>query len=182
MSIQHQSAASLSVELSLPFEFERLSGLPADQLLHQWNINNEKTLHAVNVMEDVLPLDSDLHHSSPDAARLEIKLDVLTNLLGRMLAQNAQLPDSQVVQLSCQQIEAAALDQCVVGEVLKIELYPSLDYPMPLILVADIAVTQDESASLVAEFQSMSDTVIDALEKYIFRQHRRAIALLRHPD
>ncbi|MBL4762523.1 MAG: PilZ domain-containing protein [Gammaproteobacteria bacterium] len=182
MSAQHQSATSLMVELSLPFEIEVLSELPADQLLNQWNIHNEKTLHAINVMEDVLPIDSDLHHTSPDTARLEIKLDLLTNLLGRMLAQNAQFPEAQTVQLSRQQIEASAFDQYIVGDVLKIELYPSFDYPLPLTLVANIAVTENDNASLVAEFLSMGDSVVDALEKYIFRHHRRAIALLRHSN
>ena len=75
------SASSLSIELNLPLHVEVLSVLPGDEVLNRWRVDNEKTMHAINVMEDILPTDSDLLQISPDAARLEIKLDLLTNLL-----------------------------------------------------------------------------------------------------
>ena len=68
---------------------------------------------------------------------------------------------------------------------LQLELYCNLSYPRPLILpaqVVDSSPLPDSGWHIQARFHTPSPALQEALERYIFLQHRRAIASQRrHP-
>lgn len=106
--------------------------------------------------------------------RLEAKLDLVLDLLGHLLRRDTVLPVPSPVRLSASALEWTGSDLPDTGTSIVLEVYLDERYPRPLRLFAQVAaVTQDRC---LARFSLSDDVMRDALEKFIFRHHRRSIA------
>jgi hypothetical protein len=136
----------------------------------------ESTLEEVRISEAVNKEESAaLVH---ELQRLEYKLNVLLRLTADLVAQARQLAAPQRVRLSARALEWFDAPALARGDQGVLHLYINRTLPQPLKLpcVAVGERTQDGARVVQLEFKSLSEAVVDMLEKLIFRHHRRHVA------
>lgn len=137
-----------------------------------------------DVLRIITALDEHALAGHPDEAehgqelmRLEAKLDLILDLLGQVLQRDTVMPACTAVRLSASGIEWAGTALPKAGEQVDIEVFLDERYPRPLRLSAEvIGVVHSQCHARLAIGDS---EVRDALEKFIFRHHRRSIAQRR---
>lgn len=121
--------------------------------------------------------------SSPHAAdmmRLEVKVNLLLDLVGQLLAAQLPRPAPAMVRFNA----AGALWKPAVaprvGQQGLLEIWLRDSLPQPLALIANITqVTTD--GNVKASFLPPGEATADLLEKLAFRRHRRQVAGVRQP-
>jgi hypothetical protein len=111
-------------------------------------------------------------------ARLDFKLNLILDLVGYLIVRQQLIPEVRPLTLTPDTIrwlDSTAPNQ---NALLCIELYCSLHYPRPLALYGRVTEVTPQSGgwSVTAEFEGLGEAVRDALERFIFVQHRRAIS------
>jgi hypothetical protein len=181
MSDSTSSGLGVVLEEALPVSWRPLEApVSPDEQLRLAAHNNE-------ILQVVLALDE--HHVewgeeqaelAAELQRLEFKLNLVMEMLAQVLAQHLRLPPRAAVRLAVDHIEWADTRAPVPGSLVQVELYLCARYPRALILPA--MAERAPPGQACARFQPMDHAMQEALEKIIFRQHRRRIASARrHP-
>lgn len=110
---------------------------------------------------------------SREYQRLELKLDLLIELLSRHLHEH--LPPPSVLTLSAEGVAAPA--HLLAKECARIALYPSARIPQSVVLELDRLQCSGEWCA--ARWATEDETLRDALSRWVFRLHRRALARAR---
>ena len=143
------------------------------------NLGNEQTLRLLAAVEEFYPEGADEHSHNHEYARLELKLNLLLELVSELLTSQRALPPSRSLRLNAHALEweQSGAPPAPGARVLA-ELFLSLDVPRPVRLVVQVQQVraQGEAALVTALVEQLSEPVIDLLEKFIFRRHRRSIA------
>ncbi len=174
------TAVGLAYHDSMPLGFRPLAALPdAAELLR---INNEN--------QQILVLDASLEERHPvdpkdddaimrhELERLESKLNVIMQLLSRLLARENIVPADRKVRLAPDGIawdHDVALTLESVG-VAALHINRSLPYPLELVGRVVGCQQTDGIYRVAFAFEGVAANVIELLEKMIFRHHRRAVA------
>jgi len=169
----------LSCEASLPADFSPDAG--RGRLAHAQSL-----LRAVAMIEDMGAHERPHEHDElpPFNQRMEAKLDLNLLLLGRVLEQTTPALPVRGVRWSLrgarlQHLEGDEPHPAPGSEgVLRIQLCDWLPEPLQLparVLAAD-------AAHLWLRFPAFTSALSDALERHLFRQHRRQIARVRMGD
>ncbi len=119
--------------------------------------------------------------SGADLHRLEAKVDLLLQLeLERQLA-GAPLPEAVPVCLSAGELAWVAAAVPVAGEEVEVALHLAPGQLPPLRLRGrGVAATAAGEAREATVRLDMAPALAEALERFVFRQHRRAVARRRH--
>ena len=158
---------------------------PVDEVLAEAAcVRAEACLRAIAIIEDTGGEEDDTVQS-PALRRIEARLELVMALLGSRLQQGQADP---AVALRWSALGACLPVREAVAEgstgLFRIQATPWL--PEPLELPATVAACQPQEngkALLWLRFGPLSGTAISALERHLFRQHRRAIAERRaHRD
>jgi hypothetical protein len=113
--------------------------------------------------------------------RLEYKLNILLRLTAELALREQAMPPLQRIRLAAHGMELFGEGLSVgAGGVVRLYINPSV--PQPLILPSVVVgeSTRDSQPVTQLQFAGVSGPVADALEKLIFRHHRRLIAGTRH--
>ncbi len=168
----------------LPMDWEVLAALPSEGEQHRHHRANEELLHNLLLRDEAISQESDeaeVVSGHEQFKRLETRLDLLLSLITEMMTNNSHLPTQHAVTLGAHGLCVQIVDNVIVsledGTLLKIRLYPDPHFPRPLILYAQLVDVQAQSFTV--NFCPLEERLQDQLDKYIFRQHRRAIALAR---
>ena len=173
-------------EDALPLEFRpgplpqaaSLAGLNADNfqlLIADASLDEARVPSSESKADDDSTIAEDLH-------RLEHKVNVLIQLVAKLVAKDQQLPATQPWRLYSGGIEWRAAGPAIAaadtGQVL---LYVSRQFPQPLRLPGRIVPSRrDDSGEWVRfAFAGLSVSVTEGIERLIFRHHRRAVAGVR---
>ncbi len=168
--------------------YERLpfSWLGADlgdlNVLDQANHESARTLQALAVYEEApREISSETtHHANPEILHLQIKVDVLLSLMGRLVADNAGAPARHSLVLRGQSVEWSGADESKAkpGDTGYALIYPNPMLPLCLRLPARIVGSVERSGArwLQTRFENLSPAVAAGLEKMVFRRHRRQVA------
>jgi len=173
-------------EDALPIEFHpgplpqaaTLAGLNADNfqlLIADASLDEARVPSSESKSDDDSTIAEDLH-------RLEHKVNVLIQLVAKLVAKDQLLPATQPWRLYSGGIEwhaaAATFAPADTGQVL---LYVSRQFPQPLRLPGLIVPgRRDETGEWVRfRFAGLSVSVTEGIERLIFRHHRRAVAGVR---
>ena len=169
-------AGSLSHSEALAVVWQATAALPDGLELADLNRRAVALLGLLGSLDEPAPQPEDDPQLAAQLQRLDQKLDLLLSLVGEWLARELTLPAPQPVRLGVRGVLWQTALQPGPGRV-SLYLQPAL--PVALQLPAQLHTLPDGQA--LAEFQGLDPQLTDALERHIFRQHRRAVALARRP-
>jgi len=172
----------LSYEDTLPLAFEARAELPHGPVLAGLNAENLEVLVA-DASLDEKPRAGDKygdedHSLAEDLQRVESKLNVLIQLVTRLLRHDAKVPPPRSWRLYATGLEwAAGADAPEPGYGL-VSLYVSRHLPQPIVLPGRVTAVQDDAHGrwVHFRFEGLAPQVEDVLARLIFRHHRRAVA------
>jgi len=177
---------NISFNDSLPVSWEVLVEPLSEGEQHRYNRANEELLQSL-LLRDEAPQDAeetDADSGHEHFKRLEARLDLLLSLVTELMTADGKRPSCKTVALSARglhvQIPAESAISFKKEALLKIQLYLDPQFPRPLTLCAQIVDTQPQSFTV--SFSPLEERLQDLLDKYVFRQHRRAIALARRSE
>jgi len=156
--------------------------------LDQANHETARALQALAVYEDTPrePIGEGGHHASPELLNLQVKVDVLLSLVGRLIADQAGQPPRHSMILRAQSIEWQGPDQAGTrpGETGFAMVYANPVVPLPLRLPGRVVGSVERAGShwLQTRFEHLSPLVAAGLEKMLFRRHRRQVAFSKGTD
>lgn len=173
----------LAVQDVLPLLWRVLPS-PTDQdTAAGYSERNARVLHTREALDQLGPVEKP-DENSPNAAdlmRLELKINLLLDLVGQILAANRPRPAAVPVRFNAQGAvwrSAAPLPEAGGQGIAEIYLHDCL--AEPLRLPGRVSnVTPDGHVKV--RFAPVGETVADLLEKLAFRRHRRQIAGSRQP-
>lgn len=160
-----------------------LPGAPGDAALASLNARGEALLQALAVVEDGVrneepeqPADHALH-------RIEAKLDLLTALVAGLCASHDDDP-VQPLQWSARGASLPIAAPAAVGSSGRFRIRPTDLLPSALVLPATVLACDtgaDGQTLAWLRFGPLSPALQAALERHLFRVHRRAVAESRRP-
>ena len=181
MSPQANEFEGISLYERLPFAW-----LPAElgdmNELDHANHETARALQALAVFEEMPrePASDASHHANPEILHLQVKVDVLLSLMGRLIAGQAGFPPRHSIVLRGQSVEWAGPDQSKAkpGDTGYAVLYPNTSLPLTLRLPSRVVGSVERSGTrwLQTRFEHLSPGVAASLEKMVFRRHRRQVA------
>jgi hypothetical protein len=180
----------LIFEDSLPMAW--LPGaLPKDSTLTRLNADNWQLLGSEASLDD-MRVNEALKDESPalvhELQRLEFKLNVLLRLASELARQNSALPPPRQLKLSSRGAIWLGEGAPSVGDTGVLDLYINSTLPQPLKLPSTVIAAgpgpdaapgpgnTNSAGGARLQFSGLSEQVVDLIEKFIFRQHRRMIA------
>jgi len=177
---------SLACEEVRPAVF--LSGATHAQAARQAGLRAEALLHALAVVEDSARNDEPEHPSDHALHRLEAKLDLLTALVASQ-ARGDDADPAVPLRWSACGASLAAPASVEPGSTGQLRLQPADWLPTPLLLPCSVLACEPDSATgsasaafrLWLRFDQLSPALTGALERHLFRVHRRAVAESRRP-
>lgn len=172
--------AGLVWEDRLPWRWIPLQTAPEDALLARVDAANEALLRTLTVMEETgrTPEEPAAETPAQELLRLERKLDILLDLVAELLRRDLELPEPQPLRLTAEGAELPRPVQAPAEGWGVLELFPSAHLPRALSLYATV-VSDAPPGRLRVRFQGLGMGAREALERHIFRRHRRAVARAR---
>ncbi len=149
--------------------------------LARLNADNHQLLGAVYSLEETRTHET-LKEESPalmlELQRLEFKLNILLRLTAEISLRNSALPTPRKVRLSSRGLEWHGTGAPAVGTTGVLQLYINAAVPQPLQLTCIAASERqvDSQRAVQLQFRGMSELVVELIDKFIFRHHRRMIA------
>ncbi|HTQ36799.1 MAG TPA: PilZ domain-containing protein [Steroidobacteraceae bacterium] len=117
---------------------------------------------------------------SADLLRLEVKVNLLLDLMGQVLAAQVPRPAPAMLRFNAQGAQWKTLDPPRVGAQGMLEVWLRDCLPQPLGLIANIASVAADGM-VKATLTPPGEAVADLIEKLAFRRHRRHVAGVRQP-
>jgi len=148
--------------------------------LARLNAENQQLLAADSTLDEVRVHDA-LKDESPalvhELQRLDYKLNILLRLTAELAMRQSGLPQARMVRFSSRGLEWVGDDAPQPGStgVLMLYVNPSLPQPLKLPAMVSDASHNDVRAARL-QFTGLSESVVELIEKMIFRHHRRRVA------
>lgn len=178
--------SSIIYEDRLPLKVERYAGEPENGELLRIGQQNEEVLRMVMSLDDVASTNkNDDSERNSDVQRLEFKVNLILDMLGELYSQNSNLPESTPIKLGAYAASwmiAETESPPALNDYVALNIYLTRRYPRPLVLFAQVVnVSECETGEkwVDVDLLSMPPQTLDALERFVFRQHRRFVAFSR---
>lgn len=172
---------ALACEGLLPLGWEVRAELPSESRFAALNGANEALVRSCDGLEEPRRKLDDVNELGQELQRLDAKLDLILELLAEWL-QAPTLPPAVQVRFNAVGLCWEAEDLPEPGSLLRLELHLCSRIPRPVILygrVVRVHPVNGGGARAVIEFVGVSEGLADALERMVFRRHRREVAQLR---
>lgn len=165
---------------------------------------NERLLRQLAILEQQGSEVIEEHGAGQELQRIEAKINLLLDLAGDLLARQSGLRPAVAVRISARSVqwpvagaapaptmpipaagmheaatptaEAPTTGALATGALGEVHLWLRPDLPRPLCLPARIVAVGDW---IEAEYCGLGESLLDSLEKTIFRYHRRQVAMTR---
>lgn len=173
-------------QATLPFRCLLVESSPSPEVLSQISCNNIELLNVLGFIEEPrLDLTEDVSEYGKQLSRLDSKVSFLITLLSGVLAERLALPDTGLLKISSKTIQLCSVqDLPADGQAVKVEIFISPIVPSPLVLFGTIksipAETQGAECCYEVCLSPLADNLKVALDKMIFRHHRRQVAAQRN--
>jgi hypothetical protein len=172
----------LAYEDLLPVAFRPLAK-PLDlQAVTALTDRNLRILQVCAVLEEHGAVDKK-DESSPHAAdimRLEVKVNLLLDLVGQLMAAQLPRPAPTLVRFNAQGALWKSGEPLRAGQQGLLEIWLRDSLPRPLTLPANVTQVAPDG-HVKATFVPPGEATADLLEKLAFRRHRRQVAGVRQP-
>jgi len=166
----------------LPLSWQEANAPLGDLQLAYLNESNESVLRVISLLEEHRPEGVDEHGGiSAELVRLDNKINMLLDLVNRLLQFHINLPPAVPVTLTIGNMEWRSKEAPPAGSLITVQLYLHASYPIPLRLPASVQAVEDRDGEKCVQvvLAGLSGPVSDRLEKLLFRHHRRAVAHAR---
>ena len=167
----------LAYEDLLPVRWRAQPGPVADLQAQQFADRNLRVLQACDALEEQGRLEKSDEQSphSADILRLDLKLNLLLDVMGQLLAASQQRAESVQIRFNAMGAHFVWPQPLAVGAhgILEITLRDIV--VQPLHLPAEV-VSGAAAGQVRVRFLSLGENVADHIEKLVFRRHRRKIA------
>lgn len=167
----------VSYTATLPLSWHEAGTIAPGKIEH-WQHANIALLHALATIE-VVPTDreKELGPAAKAYERLEAKVDVMLDMLGRLLAERIETPPEHPITLRANGLEWLDTTAPVPGREIVICLYLSPKLPQSLTLIANVqsCVQEGGSTRVQCVFTHLNTELTEWLERTVFRYHRRAV-------
>ncbi len=178
-----KTATTLCYQGVVPVEWEQLT-LPVDSALRQrYEHDNTVLLQGLLVVDEQPPIEheEELSAFGQELQRIDHKLNLILELLTQTLRSWRKLPAPVPVELSVERVSWRAEEILPAGKQVMVKLYLSPIFPNPFVVTGAVVSGQEEKdgAWVSIHIDSLGAQVQDALEKLVFRQHRRDVARAR---
>lgn len=167
---------------AMPLGVERLDRLPEGAALAGINQEMQQVLVADASLDEqrahMEPKVDEQHELAEDLQRVEFKLNVLIQLVARLLAKSSDVPPVRSFRLNAHGLEwLTAGEELLPGPAL-ISLHVSRHFPQPLKLPGRILGQHRDGEGTWARFafEGLTPSVVELLERLVFRHHRRLVA------
>lgn len=167
----------LVFEARLPLQWWSIDGLPDEQTLASHDEANEIFLKTLSALDERTDNTEEGRAQHADFARLDLKINILMELVGQLVASQLDLPTPRTVKLGAHTLQWRLDEVLAQGSLWRLDLYLKPSLPRPLVLFGNIR--QEAQEACVLTYQGMGPAVRDAIERLIFRHHRRLVALRR---
>jgi hypothetical protein len=142
--------------------------------------SNERVLRCLAALEEHRgeTADEEHGHVAHDLSRLESKLNLLLDMVARLLVEHVSMPTAVPVKMSGAGIRWHSASAPAAGSLLYIDIYLTPGYPSPITLYGEVSqvLPLDGGFQVDVHYRDMSDPMRSWIEKMIFRHHRRQIA------
>jgi len=178
-----QLGAGLVYEDLVPMSWRKAEeGFQPAQMIRV-NDSNEEILRFMSVLDDYQS-ESSIDARSVnigDITRIEYKVNLILDLVSQILVHHAELPPAIPIKMTARGIQWQCNKRLVPGQYIFLDIYFYHNYPRPLVILGKVQDVDKAGGeyNTQASFEYMSDVVRRWLDKLIFRQHRRSIALSR---
>lgn len=150
-------------------------GQASPQQITEWMRENVTALHAIAALE------GPSHERELDrtagvdytAARLEAKVDLMLQWVGKLLVAQHPLPPATEVMLGSQTVSWKCPIDLKPGQHGVLSLYLAPRMPMPLVF--QVQIQSCAAGQAQAQLLQLSEEAQDALDRTLFRYHRRAL-------
>jgi hypothetical protein len=169
--------SELAYQDMLAVEWRPLSrppGLPTDA-----NVRVLQVCAAIEEQGSVEKKDEKSPHSA-DLMRLEVKMNLMLDLMGQLLAASRPRPPATVIRFNALGALWKSKVPLRVGEQGTLDIWLRDSLPHPLTLIANITHVATDG-QVKAAFAPPGEAVADLIEKLAFRRHRRQVAGVRQP-
>ena len=166
-------------EDSIPLRYHVVEQLAEGAHLARLHAQSEHVLRVLSMLEDAAPMSQEESDTeSHDLTRLDFKLNLVLDLVGRLLSQHVALPPVRWIKMGLEEMvweQEAALE---IGSCLEVEVFLSRVYPFSVTLPTRIvhADVLTQGYRLTVRYERLSEIMRDALERVVFRHHRRSVA------
>ncbi|MCP5195794.1 MAG: PilZ domain-containing protein [Gammaproteobacteria bacterium] len=165
----------------LPLAWQALPRLPEPeelQHLEQTNLHILHILFALDIHAGDHADDPMASSGASELKRLDFKVSLLLEIVGQLFSRQHATPPEHLLTLTIHDLIWRTETRSTVGTPIRLELYCNLSYPRPLILHAHVneIISTENDHQIRAILHQPSEPLREALERYIFLQHRRAVA------
>ena len=167
---------------ALPLGFEPLDKLPDGAALAGMNQETQQVLVADASLDEQRPhtdkKSDEEHELAEDLQRVEFKVNVLIQLVARLLNREGELPPVRSFRLYSAGVEWLAAGEAAPSGAGLVSLHVSRNFPQPLLLPGRVLGqhADGEGSWVRFVFEGLTPSVTDALERLVFRHHRRLVA------
>ncbi len=167
---------------ALPLGFERLSALPTGAALAGLNLENQQALVAdASLDEQRAATDKKGEEDqalAEDLQRVESKLNLLIQLVARLLSREGHMPPVRSLRIHANGLEWRVDDEEVQPGVGIVTLHVSRQFPQPILLPGRVLGMREDGEGrwVTFEFEGLTPAVVDLMERLVFRHHRRLVA------
>lgn len=117
---------------------------------------------------------------SADLSRVEVKVNLLLDLVGQLLAAQVPRPDPVLVRFNAQGAQWRSDSPPAVGQQGLLEIWLRESLPQPLVLIVNVNQVSPDG-HVKGTVVPPGEATSDLLEKLSFRRHRRQVAGARQP-
>ncbi|PCJ26651.1 MAG: hypothetical protein COA96_04850 [SAR86 cluster bacterium] len=166
----------LKLEGEYPLEVSLLDSLPTHGQLALSDNGNENFLKTSLIWHDPVEID-ELDNIGLELKRQDLKISLLLDMVGELLVKQVQLPPVLGLTMNVSGMEYEGPEsKYKIGNSVQVTLYIAPSFPRALKLFGEI-VHSSNSKRIAIKFVGIGTGVKDRLEKIIFQNHRRTIAL-----
>jgi hypothetical protein len=120
------------------------------------------------------------HAHSADLLRLEVKVNLLLDLMGQLLAAQAPRPRPSLIRFNATAVQWRPLEPPRSGSQGLLEIWLRDSLPQPLTLIVNVTHVANDGL-VKATVTPPGEGTADLIEKLAFRRHRRHVAGVRQP-
>lgn len=181
---EHPFFSGLIYEARAPLVWRYVELRPDEKEIVAANTANEQLLRLITSLSEKPQeqADDELH---AELERIDLKITVLLDMASSIIRDQLNLPAAEPIRMDAQGVEWETSQPPEPGRLLEVKVYidPELPTPLELYGMAKLEKPEHDVKTAVCarmRFVKMGQSVSDELEKFIFRQHRKEVALQRY--